>query len=64
MSGLLSSLRSTAGALRVFERALTVTQNNVSNASTPGYAVQRLSLQAADFEPSLGLLGGVRAGEV
>jgi flagellar hook-associated protein 1 FlgK len=64
MSNLLTSLISSANALSVFERALVVSQNNVSNASTPGYAAQRLVLEAAEFDPAVGLIGGVRAGEV
>ncbi len=64
MPNLMSTLISSATALSVFERALVVTENNVANASTPGYAVQRLALQAMDFEPELGLIGGVRAGDV
>jgi flagellar hook-associated protein 1 FlgK len=64
MSNLLTSLVSSANALSVFDRALLVCQNNVVNASTPGYAAQRLALEAADFEPNLGLIGGVRAGDV
>ena len=64
MSNLLASLASSANALSVFERALAVTQNNVANASTPGYAAQSLNLEAEGFEPSLGLVGGVRAGDV
>jgi flagellar hook-associated protein 1 FlgK len=38
---------------------LQVTQNNVTNASTPGYARQRMSLQAEWFDPEHGLPGGV-----
>jgi flagellar hook-associated protein 1 len=64
MSNLLTSLVSSANALRVFERALMVSQNNVTNASTPGYAAQRMNLEAADFDVNLGLIGGVRAGDV
>ncbi len=64
MPNLLNSLLSSANALRVFERVLVVSQNNVANASTPGYAAQRLSLQAVDFQPELGLMGGVRAGHL
>ncbi|MFB3776047.1 MAG: flagellar hook-associated protein FlgK [Bryobacteraceae bacterium] len=64
MSNLLTSLASSANALRVFERALVVSQNNVANASTQGYAKQRLSLEAAQFDPAVGLIGGLRAGEV
>jgi flagellar hook-associated protein 1 FlgK len=61
MAGFLSSLGATANALRVFEKALTVTQNNVANASTPGFAKQTLYLEAVPFAPDLGLPGGVRA---
>ena len=64
MSSLLSSLISSASALSVFERALVVSQNNVVNVSTPGYAAQRLALEAAEFDPNQGLIGGVRAGDV
>ena len=52
---LFTSLRSTAGALAAFDQALSVTQDNVANASTPGYAKQRVSLEALQY-------GGVRAG--
>jgi len=64
VSNLLTSLISTAQALGAFERALVVSQNNVANASTPGYATQRILLHAAEFDPSTGLIGGVRAGEI
>ena len=64
MSNLLTSLISTAQALGVFERALEVSQNNVANVSTPGYAAQRMLLHAAEFDPSTGLIGGVQAGEI
>ncbi|MFB3828253.1 MAG: flagellar hook-associated protein FlgK [Bryobacteraceae bacterium] len=58
---LLASLRTTAGALRAFEQALETTQNNVANASTPGYARQRADLVALPFSPVDGLPGGVAA---
>lgn len=64
MSDLLSSLVSTASALNAFDRVFEVTQNNVANASTPGYVKQRQVLQAMPFDPSAGLCGGVRAGDV
>lgn len=64
MSNLLSSLISSAHALGVFDQALLVSQNNVANASTPGYAAQRLTLQAADFDTPQGLVGGLMAGEI
>ena len=64
MSNLLASLHASANALSVFERAMEVVQNNVTNASTPGYAAQRMSLVASEFDLSAGLIGGVRAGQV
>jgi flagellar hook-associated protein 1 FlgK len=61
---LLASLLTSAGALSVYDRAVAVAQNNVANASTPGYASQSLSLNALPFDPGAGLLGGLRAGSV
>ena len=58
------SLESSANTLDVLQRALDVSQNNVSNASTPGYARQSLSLESQAFEPAQGLVGGVSAGEL
>lgn len=62
MGNLLTSLLNTANALRVYDRALTVVQNNVTNASTPGYAKQSQTLVAMPFDLSVGLPGGVWAG--
>lgn len=64
MAGFLSSLGATANALRVFEKALAVTQNNIANASTPGFARQSLRLEAIRFAPDLGLPGGVHAAQL
>jgi flagellar hook-associated protein 1 len=61
---LIGSLRSAAGALQVFDRALQVRQNNVANVGTPGYAKQRLELRAAPFQPESGLSGGVIGGRM
>jgi flagellar hook-associated protein 1 FlgK len=60
---LLASLLNTANALQVYENALTVTQNNVTNANTPGYAKQRASLEALPLDLSVGLPGGVTLGQ-
>ena len=57
--GLFGTLISSTSALRVFEQALEVTQNNVSNASTPGFARQRLRVESMPFDPDRGLPGGV-----
>lgn len=62
MSNLLASLVSSASTLEAYGRVLETVQNNVSNASTPGYAKQRLNLYALPFDPQRGITGGVRAG--
>ncbi len=64
MASLFSALSSSAGALTAYQSALDAIQNNVTNASTPGYARQSLSLEALPFQPSAGLPGGVRAGDI
>ena len=64
MPNLLASLLSSSGALQAYDRVLEVTQSNVANASTPGYAKQVQSLYAMPFDPEQGTTGGVRDGEV
>lgn len=59
MSNLLASLRSSATTLEALQRSVGTVQNNVSNASTPGYVRQRMSLAAIEFNPENGLSGGV-----
>ena len=51
-------------ALDAFQYALSVTQNNIGNASTPGYAKQEAVLQADPFDPAGGLSGGVSNGQM
>ena len=48
----------------VFTRALNVIGNNITNANTPGYATQSLTLTAKLFEPDAGITGGVMAGSL
>jgi flagellar hook-associated protein 1 len=62
MGGLFSSLNSSVEALRSIESALAVSQNNVSNANTPGYARQIAQLNSQPFNLSAGLAGGVQFG--
>jgi flagellar hook-associated protein 1 FlgK len=62
MGGIFSSLNSSLQALQSFEKALNVSQNNVSNASTPGYARQTAVLNSQPFNLSAGLTGGVSFG--
>lgn len=45
----------------VFEKAMGVIQNNVANASTPGYVTQTLDLSATAFQPGSNLYGGVQS---
>jgi flagellar hook-associated protein 1 FlgK len=59
MSNLLATLRSSATTLDALQRSVGTVQNNVSNASTPGYVRQRMHLAALDFNPETGLTGGV-----
>lgn len=62
MGNLFSSLISTATSLNAYDKSLAAIQNNVSNASTPGFVKQRLSLIPRRFDPLRGLSGGVDAG--
>jgi flagellar hook-associated protein 1 len=64
MGNLLASLISSAQTLKVYERSLNVIQNNVGNAQTPGWAAQTQTMSAKRFEPALGIIGGVQAGEL
>jgi flagellar hook-associated protein 1 FlgK len=59
---LFSNLTSSANALNAFQQSLDIAQNNVSNASTAGYAKQVATLNALPFQPQTGLTGGVQAG--
>ncbi|MEO8662068.1 MAG: flagellar hook-associated protein FlgK [Bryobacteraceae bacterium] len=62
MSTLFSSLNTSGNSLGVLQEALNVIQNNISNASTPGYATQGLSLESQPLQLLGGLAGGVAAG--
>ncbi|MBK9166926.1 MAG: flagellar hook-associated protein FlgK [Bryobacterales bacterium] len=58
------ALQTSAQALNVYQRALAVTQKNVINASTPGYARHTAPQVALEFRPEQGIYGGVAAGEL
>ena len=62
MSNLFASLTTISNGMKAFERSLEISQNNISNAQTPGYARQRSTLEALSFDSEGGLMGGVRAG--
>ncbi len=61
MSSIGAALNNSANALNVLQQALTVIQNNVTNASTPGYASQRLNITAQPFDLASGAAGGIAA---
>jgi flagellar hook-associated protein 1 len=62
MPGLLTSITNSGQALSAYEKALSITQNNVNNANTAGFARQGASFSAKAFDPQGGLSGGVTAG--
>jgi flagellar hook-associated protein 1 len=63
MGNISATLATAANALGVYEGALDVTQNNVTNANTPGYANQVATLVAQPFNVLTGASGGVKLGE-
>jgi flagellar hook-associated protein 1 len=64
MGTLFSALGTASGALDVLQQAIGVVQNNVTNASTPGYVTQTLNLVARPFDPADEVWGGVTAGNL
>ncbi|HXM42066.1 MAG TPA: hypothetical protein VN924_12490, partial [Bryobacteraceae bacterium] len=64
MTSLSSTLLGASSALDAFQYALGASQNNIDNASTPDYASQTVDLQAAPFDPAVGLSGGVLDGSL
>jgi flagellar hook-associated protein 1 FlgK len=64
MGSIQSALSNAANSLDAFSQVMDVTENNVTNASTPGYAKQTQSLDPLPFDLAEGLMGGVRAGQV
>jgi flagellar hook-associated protein 1 FlgK len=59
MSNLIASMSNAASSLNVLQQALAVVQNNVANASTPGYAAQTLDIGAAPVDVAAGETGGL-----
>ena len=64
MSNLLASLRSSTSALDAITEAVAITQNNVSNAGSAGYAKQKVRFSALEFDPRNGLAGGIAQPQV
>lgn len=59
MPGFGISLNSAAHAMSAIQQALSTVQNNIVNASTPGYAAERIDFSADAFELDKGLSGGL-----
>jgi flagellar hook-associated protein 1 len=60
MGGLYSILDSTSQSLQAFEQGMDVTQNNVTNANSPGYADQVPEMVSQAFQSDTGLSGGIQ----
>jgi flagellar hook-associated protein 1 len=58
MGNLFSALNSASQSLQAFQEAIDVTQNNVTNANSPGYADQVPQLISQDFQSSTGVNSG------
>ena len=54
MGNLFTSLLNSSSALRAYSQALQVVQNDVTNASTPGYVKQVQTFRALPFDVSVG----------
>ena len=52
MGGLFASLGIAGNSLDVLQQAIGVIQNNVTNATTPGYVTQTQQLASRAFDPS------------
>jgi flagellar hook-associated protein 1 len=59
VGSLFSALNTAAGALSAFNKAIDVTQNNVANANTPGYAAQNPVMESVNLQSPNDILGGV-----
>lgn len=59
MGGFNVSFGLAAGAMDAIQQALDAVQNNIVNASTPGYAAEQVSFSAQSFDVQQGLAGGV-----
>jgi flagellar hook-associated protein 1 FlgK len=60
MGSLFSILDSTSQSLQAFTRAMDVTENNVTNANSPGYADQVPQMLSQGFQSNGGVGGGVQ----
>ena len=59
MSGLFAALNVSSQSLAAYQKAINISQNNVNNAYTAGYAAQIVDFSALSFDAQSGLAGGV-----
>jgi len=64
MASLFTALGTATNSLDVLEQAIGVVQNNVTNATTPGYVTQSLNISSQRFDPAGNLWGGVTSSGV
>jgi flagellar hook-associated protein 1 FlgK len=64
MSSIFAAIGTAGNALDVLEQAMATIQNNVTNATTPGYVTQTLQINSAMFDPTQNSWGGILAGNV
>jgi len=57
--GLFTTLQTSANSLAVVSQGLQLTEDNVANASTPGYSRQSLQVESQPLDITAGLPGGV-----
>lgn len=62
MGNLTVSMRNASAAMGIYQRAMSLVQSNVTNASTPGYARQSQILTALPTDVDHGLSGGLASG--
>lgn len=62
MGSLSTALMNSAGALQVYDAVFNTIENNITNANTPGYVRQDLTLVSGQFDPASGLFDGIVAG--
>ncbi len=62
MADLLTSLTAAANSMAAYQQEMQVVQNDTSNATTPGYVAQNLTLDALPFNPNGTSAGGVTTG--
>jgi flagellar hook-associated protein 1 FlgK len=60
LGSLFSALHTAAGAISAFQQAIDVTENNVANANSPGYAKQIPGMESVDIQSPNGVIGGVQ----